>query len=336
VIVFHPGVARRCIFASVLGLFLLAVIPASSQNPARYQWPALSKVLKENSVPLPPSDVADPAMTINSFGVINEPSQFAIAFYRDNGNDELKPPLYLLRYDKSAQRWIHKELSGVQAMFTTGLAPDGKPLSAECLGSASIESIPGFVLVNTHLTPSASCLMVLTPKLHLTKTLSGWNIATIGSTLIYERSERHFAPTHPLRIAAYDLKTSREFDIFPPARDALREDFQRRLAAAISDGSCQGENTTCNAANFGSDLDDRKVSDDQTAIAFKVNFSSNGYGPEADADIGGETYFYVFKLAPKLDYRAFDEFDMKPKFGEATADVLVRSDVLRRIFPANK
>lgn len=207
----------------------------------------------------------------------------------------------------------------------------------DCLGSATIRSIRGFLLVNTHLTPSASCLLILTPELHLTKALSGWNIAMIGSTLVYERSEIHFAPTHPLRITAYDLETGRELDIFPPAQDPLRTDFQRRLSVAADSDWCREHNSHCDPKQMSVNLAGNPATNAKgSALAFAVHFESEGFGPEADADIGAETYYYVFKLAPKLDYRAFDEFDMKPNFGEATPDVLVRPDVLRRLFPANK
>lgn len=333
---FHPDAARRCIFASVLGLFLLVVIPASGQSPAQSQWPTLAKVLEENSIPLPSRNTVDPAMRITSFGVINEPSQFAIAFYRDNGNNELKPPLYLLRYDKSAQRWIHNQLSGVQAMFTTGLMPAGKPLPADCLGSASIRSVPGFVLVNTHLTPSASCLMIFTPELKMLKALSGWLVTMVNSTLILQRSEIHVAPTHPLRLAAYDVKRDREFDLYPPPHDPFRAGFEKRLTVAADWDWCREHNAPCDPAQMSVNLGGLRVNAAASAFAIEIQYTSEAFGPEADADIGVETYFYVFKLAPKLDYRAFDEFDMKPKFGEATPDVLVRPDVLRRLFPANK
>ena len=221
-------------------------------------------------------------------------------------------------------------------MFTTGLAPDGKPLSAECLGSASIESIPGFVLVNTHLTPSASCLMVLTPELKVLKTFSGWMVTVVHSTLILQRSEIHFAPTHPLRLVAYDVQRDREFDIYPRPYDPLRADFEKRLGVAADWDWCREHNAPCDPTQMSVNLGASQVNAAAAAFAVEIQYTSEAFGPEADADIGAETYFYVFKLAPKLDSRAFDEFDMKPRFGEATPDVLVRPDVLRRIFSPNK
>ena len=79
-------------------------------------------------------------------------------------------------------------------------------------------------------------------------------------------------------------------------------------------------------------MGDIAVNAKELAIAFGVKFESDGFPPKADEDIGSEKYFYVFKLAPTIEFREFDEFDMKPMFGEATAKVLVRPNVLHQLF----
>ncbi len=314
--------------------FLLFMGMAAAQE--RPMFPTLITVLRDHDVPTPPTGLVDAGMTITSFSFVDNPAQFAIAYYRDTGTDALKPPLYLLRYDKHLDRWYatqHSEDNPIKAAHTAAVQGSGAAsMEVECFGSVGLRAIPGYLLLSTHLSPSAECTAVLTPDLQVAAAVSGWPVATLPSTVIFERSEMHFAPTHPLRIAALGLATGRETEIYPPADDPLREDFQKRLGAVADLDWCREHDSHCDPKRMTTELGDVAVNEKQAAIAFDVMFDSEGFGPRADAEIGGEKYFYVFKLAPKLQYREFDEFDMKPMFGEVSAKVLVRPDVLRRVF----
>lgn len=192
---FVVGLAKLTVLVIACALFTTPELCLAQ----RYPWPTLAEVLRENAVPSPPSDV-DTAMTITSFGVANEPSQFAIAYYRDGGSAALTPPLYVLRYDKGAHRWQRRAFNegDVKATFKAGLAPGEKPTMMECLGSAEISTAGGFLLVSTHLSPSAECTMVLRPDLRLALAFGGWQVAALGSKIVFERSEVHFTSTSPL------------------------------------------------------------------------------------------------------------------------------------------
>jgi hypothetical protein len=320
---------------------VLVVACALSTTPElcsaqRYHWLTLAEVLRQNSVPFPPPDV-NTAMTINSFGVVNEPSQFAMAYYRDSGTDALAPPLYVLRYDKGTQQWYRRKFNEgeVQATFTAGLPPGQKPLMVDCLGSASMSAAAGSLLISTHLSPSAECTIVLGHDLRLVSAFSGWKVAALGSEIVVERSEIHFAPTHPLRLALLHLATGRERDLFPPENDRLREQFQQHLAALRNDDWCREHNASCDPQQMSTDLDKIVVNADAEAVAIEVRFSSDGFGPTAESQLADEKCFYVFKLTPSLKNREFRESDLVRMFGVATPETLVQPQVLQRVFTAN-
>ena len=234
----------------------------------RYEWPTLAEVLRQNSIPIPPPDV-DTAMTVTSFGVVNEPSQFAIASYRDSGSDALTPPLYVLRFDKSAQQWHCREFDEgeVKAPFTTGLAQAQKPRMVGCFGSASISAVADSLLVSTHISPSAECTMVLGPELKLVSAFSGWKVASLGSEIVVERSEVHFVPTHPLRLAVLDVATGRERDLFPPVDAGFRKQLQKQLAALRDYKWCREKNASCDPGQMSTELDKIAVNADAEALS---------------------------------------------------------------------
>jgi hypothetical protein len=327
------GVGQRrsqislCILA-VVGWLLLT--PMGVRSAQRYQWPTLAEVLRQNSVAVP-TDV-DSAVTINSFGIVNSASQFAIAYYEDSGTDALKPPLHVLRYDKAVQRWYHRDFreGELKAVFTAGW-PGARPNKIDCFGSASVRAVADLLLVGTHLTPSAECTMILRSDLTVVSVFSGWEVAAIGSVILVERSEIHFAATHPLRLAIVDLATGIERDIFPPPDDPVRQQFSERLAKVADKAWCRENNASCDPQAISIELGKVATNVQAKAVAFEVTFDSEGFGPRADSEIGGEKYFYVFELAP-LRYLEFDEFDMQPTFGAATPERLVQSENLRNIF----
>ena len=326
------GLARITVMVVSCALFTTPEL-CSAQ---RYEWPTLAEVLHQNSVPIPPPDV-DTAMTLTSFAVLNEPSQFATAYYRYSGTDALTPPLYVLRYDKDTQQWYRREFKDgeVKASFTAGLTPIQKPVTLDCLGSASISAAPDLLLVSTHLSPSAECTMVLGPDLRLVSAFSGWKVAALGSEIVVERSEVHFRATHPLRLALLHLSTGSERDLFPPVNDRLREQFQQRLAALRNDDWCREHNASCDPQQMSTDLDKIAVNADAKAVAIEVTFSSEGFGPTAQSQLGNEKCFYVYKLTPRLQYREFRESDLLRLFGVATPETLLQSQVLQRVFTAN-
>lgn len=323
---------QSCLWIAIVG-FTSSIAQAHLQAAQRYPWPTLEQVLRENSAPVPAKINAENRIT--SFGVVSSASQFVIAYYDDNGTDVLKPPLHLLRYDRSTQQWYSRDLGEgeVKAPFTSSTQRGGTSNLIECLGSASVRAVADMLLVSTHLNPSAECTMILRPDLSLVSAFSGWEVAAIGSVIVVERSETHFAATHPLRLATIELATGIEHDLFPRPDDRVRSDFRHRLAALADYRWCREHNAPCDPQQMSTELGKVAVNAEAKAVAFEVTFDSEAFGPKADSEIGSEKYFYVFELNP-LRYREFDEFDMQSMFGAATPERLVQSENLQRIFGA--
>jgi hypothetical protein len=53
---------------------------------------------------------------------------------------------------------------------------------------------------------------------------------------------------------------------------------------------------------MSTDLDKIAVNADAEAVAIEVTFSSKGFGPTAQSQLGNEKCFYAFKLTPRLKY----------------------------------
>ena len=122
---------------------------------------------------------------------------------------------------------------------------------------------------------------------------------------------------------------------WPTLAEVLRQNkFQQRLAALRNDDWCREYNVSCDPQQMSTELDKIAVGRCQS-LAIEVTFSSEGFGPTAQSQLGNEKCFYVFKLTPRLKYREFRESDVQRMFGIATPDTLVTLQVLQGIFAAN-
>src|ERR1700757_738755 len=102
----HRFEAWLCILlALVASETLLSAEPLESVQ--RYQWPTLAEVLHQNSAPFPPD--TNTAVTITSFGVVNDASQLVIPYDEATGPDGLPAPMHVLRSDRAARRWYRRD-----------------------------------------------------------------------------------------------------------------------------------------------------------------------------------------------------------------------------------
>jgi len=83
-----------------------------------------------------------------------------------------------------------------------------------------------------HINPSAETLTILSGDGKVIAQLDGWELVTLSNdTVIYHRSQMHFAPTHSLEIAAYDPVRRKDMLIYPPMPiQAVRREFIDRVA----------------------------------------------------------------------------------------------------------
>lgn len=134
-----------------------------------------------------------------------------------------------------------------------------------------------YLLVSTHLSPSASNTLVLTRDLKLRRELNGYPVATMANgTLLLHKSQIHFAPTHVMELSAYDPMRNIERQIFPPAKpDPVRADFINRVRNEYSLRGrewFQQNNHHMNPERFDSALSGVVVNDQAHTIAFLVYY----------------------------------------------------------------
>ena len=169
----------------------------------------LKEALAAKNLPIAGAKLANLEKNITSGAELDDADQFVIAYYLDSGSGLLNPPLYIDRFDRKGKEW------------KSGALPDAHPkpedMNDACLGSIlDVRTAGGRLLLDTHINPSAGCLLVVSPDFKLEASLFGWLVGRLGTDLlIYERSQVHFAPVHPTEIAVYDLRTKRDGTIFP-------------------------------------------------------------------------------------------------------------------------
>ncbi len=288
----------------------------------------LRDTLREHSVPLAGRLASELDRRITSYAVLDSPADFAIAYYVNDGSGLLRPPLLVLHYERVPQRWHSTAIRKVSILPRPGL--DGL-----CLGSAlRIERQGGFWFVDTHINPSAGCLLVLSPRLELKKALYGWAVGWFRSgRVIMHHSEVHFAPTHPMELSIYDPRTGALTKIYPPQRDPLRAEFAGRIAAVLDENWCREHNHHCDPRLFDSDCRELVVSDRSQAFAFAAYFDASSYGPKADETIGTLDVVYVYRLGPHgIEHRAFEVSEDEGRNAKQMLQKLVEPQSLRQLF----
>jgi hypothetical protein len=317
---------RRLWWATFL-VVCLAVQVLAQQNPT------LADVLKENSVPFPPTSVPHLNSVITSFAVLNDDSEFLIAYYLDHPNYELREPLSVTRYRKDSGQWQHVEFSAKQ------LAVSDMKNGADfpCLGSVLQAQRAGrWYYLQLHWNPSAGCFIVLNPDLSIHDAHTGGAGPFFESGLaIGSGNMIHFADVHPETLFVYDPEKRTWEPIYPQERDPLRQNFSARLAKVISKDRCRERNWACDPSQFSDDLSSLVVNDENQSLAFRARFHPEGFMDRYEAEDSGlwddDDYVYIYQLKP-FRWREFSVYDLKPKFGtDSLMDLLTPSN-LEKVF----
>ena len=158
-------------------------------------------------------------------------------------------PLHLIRLDK-----------------LSGATTDGKVrLRADdiCAGALlDIQLVAGFALLQTHINPSAGCLLVVDPALRLRHTFYGFapEEVELGRVVLTENMI-HFAPVHPERLQVADLASGETRELYPLKDDPLRAQLARQNAASMPSAEvCARMNDPCQPGLF-----------DETIVALASN-----------------------------------------------------------------
>jgi hypothetical protein len=177
----------------------------------------LADVLRQNSIPFPPTSIPHLNAPITSYAILNDEQEFVIAYYLASPPDQtLRPPLLVTRYTKSSGQWQHVALT--EEMVKT-------------LGSVlDIKHNGKRYYLTLHGSPSSGWLVILRDDLTVDKTLPGGADAFVKSgELVYWGNTVHFADVHPETLWLYNPDTRESKQIYPQPRDPFRDQFSAKL-----------------------------------------------------------------------------------------------------------
>jgi hypothetical protein len=316
-------IARRILIVSIL---FFGTERASSET--------LRQVLASKNLPITGAKLENLDKDITSGAELDDESQFLIAYYIDDGTSALNPPLYLERFDRRQGSWKSITLgkAGVRA----------QDMEVPCLGSVmSVTAIGSRYFFDTHLTPSAGCTLILSRDLKLEASLYGWLVGRLGTeTVIYHRSQIHFAPVHPAEIALYDHRTKRDVTLFPPKPESpIRQARTQQLQDFYKGNEewCNKNNDPCDPAYFDSALEGEVATNEkEQALAFVISYEQiQLVQGEVQKPSGPKDVLYVYRGVgdeAKIEYREMPLRDAKARFGYPSLQALLQSDTLQKIF----
>lgn len=148
----------------------------------------LGDVLAAHNVALDVLTVRERQQPITSFAVSAAEFPFLIAYYDDDGTGTLPAVLHVFRYDARIRALSRTDLRG-EGVASAGRGGLMRYLSDTCMGSAlAVSERNGFVTIQTHINPSAGCVLILTSDLKWTAGLWGWVLAPVGKMLLFEEN----------------------------------------------------------------------------------------------------------------------------------------------------
>lgn len=316
----------------LLTLLWAAVLWAVCASSTHAQ--TLREALADSGVTAENAKLANLDRDIDGEAQFADETQFVIAYYLENDTENLKPPLFLDRLDRKSGAWRSVTIT------EPSTKSDGSEVS--CAGAVlNVKAMNDRLLVETHVTPSAGCLLIFSGDLRLEKSLYGWQVGQAGeSRIVFHRSEVHFAAVHPAEIALYDLKTGRETQLFP------RKPFQAIRLARIQqlkdfyDGRqdwCKTNNDPCDPQQFDSSLEGPVASNDaEDALAFVISYEQvQLFAGDVQKPSGPKQVLYVFRHVSedtKLEYRERSMSDVTAHFGNVALEDLLTPERLQWLF----
>jgi hypothetical protein len=251
----------------------------------------LQDTLRTANVPSRQFPAPELSRKITSYA-ISPDDPFLLAYYIDDGSGVLQPPLHIIRYDRARGDLRRAELREINALFQGEI-----PMN--CLGSAlHIREYHDIIYIDTHVNPSAGCLIVLSSMLTFKAALSGWLLGLIGADYaILHRSEIHFMTVHPLHILVFDLKRNVSLEVYPYKNDPQRRQFSRLIGPHISRNWCQEYNAPCDPETFDADLlkGNIVVNESARVFGFEAQFDAAGFGDAAEKQVQPQTVAYIFR-----------------------------------------
>ena len=179
-----------------------------------------------------------------------------MAFYVDLDPGRITPPLYVA-VREPGRPWNLVTIEAGNA-------------AAENLGSLHHLRLTGqFVVVETHLSPSAASTIVIHRERGLVGRFYGWVVhIVLGDVLVLQRSMVHFAPAHQGELAVFDAGKAFATALYRPASSPRGAAFVNRMRPVVADL----ENRKIPSGSYGWNPE-----------WFDISFSEFTYDPRADA-----------------------------------------------------
>ncbi len=318
---------------AILSFLLFAAISIDGRV-ARPANDTLRQALAAKHLPTDAGKLANFDKSITSWAELDDANQYVIAYYVDGGRDVLNRPIFLERYDRKREDWTSGSLADAETKSGA--------IDVDCFGAIlSVRAAAKRLLVDTHINPSAGCLLVLSADLKLEVGLYGWLERMLGEdTLIYQRSQIHFAPVHPAEIALYDLRTRRDVTLFPRKPDsAIRRARTAQLAEFYKANKewCNKNDDPCDPENFDSALQGEVATNEtEAAVAFLISYEQiQLVAGDVQKPSGPNNVLYVYRRVndeAKMEYREMHLEDAKVRFGTSKLQDLVHAEILQKIF----
>jgi len=329
----HPLLRSRSIYHLRLSYFLaiIAVCLPLARAGQQSGSQTLAQVLATAGLKASPEAVSDLDQRITSYDVLDDPSVFAIAYHWELPSGMLEDPLRIVSLDRRSGKWKSKQLF---------LGSD-EIAHSECMGAVvEMQALPDAFLIDTHINPSAGCLLVLSRDFEFRAALYGWYMAAFGDgSIVFQRSEVHFAAVHPAELAVYNPRTKKEITLFPRRPfQTIRAEYVEKLRAFYNTHQdwCRINNDPCDPETMHSDVvGDVVTSDGEHALAFVISYEPIQVFKDAQLPVGPGNVVYVCRHADddsKLEYREMLQGDVEKRFGNVPLKALLRPETLQQIF----
>ena len=291
---------------TVIIALLLAAAPALAES--------LADVLRARGIPPGTLPLGHPSdRPITSYAILDDPSQFLIAYYEDDGSGAIRPPLC------PPLRQILPPLA--QCGHHRGTCRRGEPPLLRSV--IDIRAIAQAFYLTTHITPSASCTLILSPVPLLQTELNGWFLAAFpDGAVIYHNSMVHFAPTHSAELSLYDPATGESRIIYPLASyQSIRQEHIEKLRAVYDDPDwCNRLNHHCDPERFTNAINGEDAVNDSTdSLAFIASFYNTVFAAPGQTPVPPTQVLYVYRHVrdpARIEYKEILLSDFQSRFGD--------------------
>lgn len=314
-------------------LFLLLSVVLRAGTSTQKNPRTLRELVAAQHIPVDEAGLPNLDKPITSAAELNESGEFVIAYYVHDATNRLFSPMYIDRHDKTDGKWQSGKIDEA--------ATEAKNVDTPCLGSVlGMHRLGDYLLVDTHINPSAGCTLILDRKLELKGGLFGWYLAGFGkSGILYHRSETHFAAVHATEIGLYDLATGSDTTIFPPKPDsATRTHISKKIGefGAAHRDWCREHNDPCAPDEIESALiGDIAVNAESDALAFVMSYESGNATEGVRKPDGPKEVVYVYRHVSDSAKREFREKlldDAKREFQVKDVRQLLEAETLKKLF----